>query len=131
MDLLLDTHILLWSLLEPSRLSQRMTHALTNEENLLWVSPITTWEILMLIEKGRVTVDFDPGEWIRDIFTKAPFKEAPLNHEIALQSRQIQLPHKDPADRFIAATAVVYGLTLATADNRLLASDQFPTLANR
>ncbi|MBT8339733.1 MAG: PIN domain-containing protein [Desulfatitalea sp.] len=41
---------------------------------------------------------------------------ASLNHEVALRSRRISLPHQDPADLFIAATAIVYGLTLVTAD---------------
>ena len=45
--------------------------------------------------------------------------EAPLTFDVALASRSISLPHEDPADRFIAASAKVYGLTLATADKRL------------
>ena len=131
MNLLLDTHILLWSLLEPSRLSRRISHELENDDNHLWLSPITTWEILILIEKGRIEINLDPIDWIREIFSTVPLKEAPLNHEIAIQSRRIQLPHKDPADRFIAATAVVYGLTLVTADERLLASDQYSLLPHK
>jgi PIN domain nuclease of toxin-antitoxin system len=43
-----------------------------------------------------------------------------LNHEVAIQSRRIRLPHQDPADRFIAASAMVYGLTLMTADRTLI-----------
>ena len=131
MNLLLDTHILLWSLLEPSRLSQRISHELENGDNHLWISPITTWETLILIEKGCIEIDLDPIEWVHEIFSTVPLKEAPLNHEIAIQSRRIQLPHKDPADRFIAATAVVYGLTLVTADERLLVSDQYSLLTNK
>jgi len=131
MNLLLDTHILLWSLLEPSRLSRRIAHELENDDNHLWISPITTWETLILIEKGRIEIDSDPIDWIREIFSTVPLREAPLNHEIAIQSRRIQLPHKDPADRFIAATAVIYGLTLVTADERLLISDQYSLLPNK
>jgi PIN domain nuclease of toxin-antitoxin system len=55
-----------------------------------------------------------------DAMIKAPVKEAPLTFEVALESRRIRLPHKDPADRFIAATAKVFQLTLATSDARLL-----------
>jgi PIN domain nuclease of toxin-antitoxin system len=84
-----------------------------------------------LIEKGRIEIDSDPIDWIREIFSTVPLKEAPLNHEVAIQSRRIKLPHKDPADRFIAATAVVYGLTLVTADERLLASDQYSLLPHK
>ena len=131
MDLLLDTHILLWSLLEPSRLSRHISRELESDDNLLWISPITTWEILILIEKGRIEIDLDSIDWIHEIFSTVPLKEAPLNHEIAIQSRRIQLPHKDPTDRFIAATAVVYGLTLVTADERLLGSDTLSLLSNK
>jgi PIN domain nuclease of toxin-antitoxin system len=84
-----------------------------------------------LIEKGRIEIDSDPIDWIREIFSTVPLKEAPLNHEIVIQSRRIQLPHKDPANRFIAATAVIYGLTLVTADERLLISDQYSLLPNK
>jgi PIN domain nuclease of toxin-antitoxin system len=54
MKLLLDTHIWRWSVLEPVRLSKRATRALGNPANELWVSPISTWELLLLCRKGRV-----------------------------------------------------------------------------
>lgn len=53
--------------------------------------------------------------------------EAPLTHAVALRSRQINLPHQDPADRFIAATALEYGLTLMTADQHLRNADWLST----
>jgi len=61
----------------------------------------------------------EPEEWVRTALSKVPMKEAFINHEIALLSRKLNLDHQDPADRFIAATAVVYGLTLLTEDTRL------------
>ena len=57
-----------------------------------------------------------------------PLQEAPLNFEVTVQSRRIKLPHQDPADRFIAATALVYGFTLVTADKDLLRCKQVPVL---
>ena len=51
--------------------------------------------------------------------------EAPLTHAVAIRSRQLMLPHQDPADRFIAATALEYNLTLMKADNTLLSTQQF------
>ena len=85
----------------------------------------------MLAEKGRVILEPDPLTWIRKVFQTIPFKEALLNHEIAIQSRLITLPHQDPIDRFLAATAVVYSLTLTTADEHLLHAQEFATLPNR
>ena len=131
MKLLLDTHILLWSLLEASRLTKRVAAELENASNELWVSPLSVWEIITLAEKGRVILEPDPITWIRKVFSTVPFKEALLNNEIAIRSRRVALAHKDPVDRFLAATAVVYDLTLVTADERLLRSQDFATLPNK
>ena len=131
MKLLLDTHVFLWSLLEPRRLAKRVAAALEEPANDLWLSPVTTWEVLVLAEKGRVILEPDPLVWVRTVYRTVPFKEAPLNHEIAMESRIIELPHQDPVDRFLAATARVYGLTLVTADERLLHSKKFSVLPNR
>jgi PIN domain nuclease of toxin-antitoxin system len=54
-----------------------------------------------------------------------------MTHEIALHSRLLELPHRDPADRFIAATALVNGFHLATSDKHLLKCRTIQTLPNR
>ena len=64
----------------------------------------------------------------RAVLEKVPFREAALTQEVAIQSRLVELPHRDPADRFLAATALVYELTLVTADERLLKIPSIPTL---
>ena len=133
MSLLLDTHIWLWSLQDPAQLSKRVAAALANEDQQLWLSPISVWEFLLLVERGRIQVvpPLKARTWIDDAFAKAPLKEAPLTREVAMVSRQIRVEHDDPADRFIAATAAVYDLTLVTADQRLLRGKGYRTLANR
>jgi PIN domain nuclease of toxin-antitoxin system len=127
--LLLDTHIWLWSLREPDRLGDRIRHELQVPENEFWLSPVSMWEALILHEKGRIHLDGDLGKWVID--STAPFREAPLTHEIAAQSRHLSLPQRDPADRFLAATAFVLGLTLVTADASLLGLGEIATMANR
>ena len=130
MRFLLDTHVVLWSLLEPGEISPEVKGALENPHNELWISPMTVWEILVLDGKGRIELDApSPEEWIREMLESVPFMEAPLNCEIALTSRDVDLAHQDPADRFIAATAVVHDLVLITADKRLLASAQLQTMS--
>ena len=131
MRLLLDTHIFLWGLLDPSRLSQRLAAELEAPSNQLWLSPISAWEALMLAERGRVVLRPDPLTWLRKALSTIPYKEAPVTHEVAVQSRVVDLPHQDPADRFIVATAVIYDLTLVTSDERILASGSCRTLPNR
>ncbi len=119
MRLLLDTHIWLWSLLEPSRLGRRTAAALDNPANELWLSPISVWETLMLAERRRVVLQPDAERWVRANLERLPLREAPLNAEVAMASRTLAIASDDPADRFVAATAHVYELTLVTADVRL------------
>jgi len=130
-NLLLDTHIFLWSVLAPSRLTAPVQAALTAPDNTLWLSPISVWEVLILAEKGRIDLDTPPGAWVRTALKQCPLREAALTHEIALASRTIQLPHNDPADRFLAATAPVRDLTLVTADHRLIDAPDLTVLANQ
>lgn len=130
MKLLLDTHIFLWGLLEPELLSKQVIRELQSLENEIWLSPITTWEILVLAEKGRIILDADPMSWLRKVFRKLPYHEARINHEIALCSRSLDLKHEDSADRFLAATALIYDLTLVTADKRLFACRDISILRN-
>ena len=129
MRLLLDTHIWLWSLREVTRLGAGVRNALRNPENELWLSPISSWEALILHEKGRVHLVGDLDDWVAD--STAPFLEAPLTHEIVRISRMLPLPQRDPADRFLAATAKVLDLTLVTADANLLGLGEIATLGNR
>ena len=130
MKLLLDTHIWLWSLLEPSKLSGRVARALESKRNELWLSPISTWELLILYEKGHVVLREDIASWVVKALTTVPLHEAPITHEVSLETRNIRLPHRDPADRFLAATAKVFELTLVTADERLMRGD-WKLLANQ
>ena len=120
MNLLLDTHIWLWSLIDPARLSDRARRRLADPANTLALSPVSIWEALVLAEKGRVLLEPDPWSWIRTALTVRPVREVPVTFDVALGSRSIRLGHDDPADRFIAATAMVHGLTLVTADRSLL-----------
>ena len=129
MKLLLDTHIWLWSLEDPARLGKYVRQELRNPINELWLSPISTWEALILQAKGKIQVHAPLEEWLPR--ATAPFKEAPLTHEISAAAVRMPLLHPDPADRFLAATAQVLKLTLVTADRRLLGLGEIATLANR
>lgn len=131
LKLLLDTHIWLWSQVEPARLGSRLASALEDPDVELWLSPISVWEALILVRKGRVAAEGNPSVWLGGLLAALPLRDAPLTREVALRSRSIDLPQQDPADRFIAASAAVHDLTLATADERLLACGEYSTLPNR
>ena len=119
MRVLLDTHAWLWSLLEPERLGPEARRILVEPGTEAWLSPISVWEASLLAERGRIAVA-DPPTFVSAALRRAPIREATLTHEIALRSRALRTAHEDPADRFLAATADVLGLTLLTADARLL-----------
>lgn len=129
MKLLLDTHIWLWSLREPERLGRRLRQELRSAKHELWLSPVSTWEALLLNARGRIRLHGNLSAWLER--ATAHLEEAPLTHEIVLAAHHMPLPHADPADRFLAATAQVLGLTLVTADERLLGLGEIHTLANR
>lgn len=132
MNLLLDTHIWVWSHVAPEQLGKRVTAALGDRRNQLWLSPISIWEFLLLAERGRVRVrdGTAPSDWVEAALARAPMHDAPLNRQVAIRSRSVRVEHEDPADRFLAATADVYELTLVTGDERLLRGKGFRTLAN-
>jgi len=129
LKLLLDTHIWLWSLAEPSRLSSRVQHELRDRGNELWLSSVSTWEALLLHAKGRIRLHGSIREWVTQ--ATMHLREAPLTHEIVIAAQELTFPHPDPADRFLVATAEVLGLTLVTADHRLLGLGNIASLANR
>ena len=131
MKLLLDTHIWIWSRLEPKRLSRRVSTALARSTNELWLSPVSLLEILTLCRKGRLELGSNPVQWIEEALIDVPMREAPVTNAVGLATRAISLPHHDPVDLLLAAAAKVYDLTLVTADEKLLAGRGFAVLANR
>lgn len=131
MKLLLDTHIWIWSVLAPENLVSQVSSALENEGNELWLSPISVWEVLVLVEKRRLVLGAAVDAWIRQAISEASLREAPITHEVAVETSRVRLPHRDPADKFLLATARVFELTLVTGDERLLRSKQAAFLSNR
>lgn len=131
MKLLLDTHIWLWSALDRERLSDRLMAALENPSNELWLSPVSLWEVLTLCQKKRLNLHPSPLAWIANTLDAVPMREATFTYQVAQETARVQLPHRDPADRFLVATARVFDLTLVTVDERLLRSQQVPVLGNQ
>ena len=106
MKLILVTHIWIWSLFAPDRLTGTVAGHLESPDNELWLSPISVWETLLLVERGRLKVRGQPAAVVTDMLKTGPFREAPVTHAVAMQSRRIQLPHDDPADRFLRVLGV-------------------------
>jgi PIN domain nuclease of toxin-antitoxin system len=130
MRFLLDTHIWLWAFREPHKLSSDVHRAISEPNNSRFLSPISIWEAIVLLEKKRIAIDNDFGQFFKQTKTELDLQEAPLDWKVVHEMRFVMLGYGDPADRFLAATARAYDLTLITADQRLLRVPDLKTLAN-
>ena len=131
MNLLLDTHIWIWNELEPWKITSEINRELASPDNQLWLSPVSVWETVVLLEKRRISLKQDFRQWVDESVTALQLQEAALTWEVAHELRFTVLGHRDPADRFLVATAKVYDLTLITSDERLLSVPGLHVLANR
>ena len=86
----------------------------------LTVSSISIWEIAMLVDKGRLTLTLALDVWIEQVESLPFLSFQPVDNRIAARAVRLEdFPHRDPADRMIASTALELGATLVTADTRL------------
>jgi PIN domain nuclease of toxin-antitoxin system len=113
--LLLDTHVAIWALDEPKRLSAETRQTIETEENDIFVSVVSPWELAI---KGpreglRVPDDFEK-ELIGEGITLLPVL---WRHIAPLKSMTYH--HRDPFDRMLVAQALTEGLTIVTADRKL------------
>ena len=121
--LLLDTCAAIW-IAEAQRLSQAATDALEQAHDsaaAVYVSPITAWEVGLLVSRGRLNLQIEPRQWYRRLFDVLNLREAELSATVLIGSSFLpgQTP-RDPADRILAATAREFGYRLMTRDRPLL-----------
>jgi PIN domain nuclease of toxin-antitoxin system len=122
--LVLDTCALIYDALSPERLSRKAAKAITkgDEDGLLACSDISHWEIAMLISKGRLDPGTDALTFLRLLHSARQIRVIAITPDIASTSAGSSLfVHSDPADRIIAATAIVYKAELVTCDRHLSA----------
>ncbi len=119
--ILLDTHALLWLNEGSPRLGPgaRQTADKASRESRLAVSAVSFWEAAVLVERGRVELDKPTEVWRQELL-RSGLIEIPLDGRIAITAIGLPGLHGDPADRFIAATAILNEARLITADRRLL-----------
>jgi PIN domain nuclease of toxin-antitoxin system len=122
--LLLDTHYWIWmqaglAAQLPPPLRAAIQESAT--AGTLLLSVISVWELGLLEARGRVQLEMECEEWVREALAMPGLVLVPLTPEIAIDSRRLADPfHGDPADRIILATARRMGARLATRDRKML-----------
>lgn len=115
----LDTHVAVWWAGDPSRLG-RAARARLHTEDRLGIPSIVFWEVALLVRKRKLDLGMPASDWA-DTLQSVPRVEAlPLTVEIAVQADALAM-HADPADRFIVATALRYGVPLVSKDRLMRA----------
>ena len=118
MKLLLDTHILLWAAGLPDRLSDVALGLIEDADNSLFFSAASLWEVAIKRALDRPDFQVDP-RLLRRALLDNGYDELPVTSEHAVSLDRLPDAHKDPFDRILVAQALVEGLTLVTADDRL------------
>jgi PIN domain nuclease of toxin-antitoxin system len=119
--IVLDTHVMVFDALEPSRLSPRARKAVDRAASVqeLACADISLWEIAMLIARGRLDAGMDAARFIEDLIASRQINVLAITPEIAVLSQSDLFAHGDPADRLIAATTQLHGARLVTSDAKL------------
>ena len=131
--IILDTHIGIWWSDEISRLTVSQVSAIAQERRIqgsIGISAITCWEIAMLVERQRVTLQLDALSWLRRLLNYPDVVLLPITPEIAVRAYSLPDPfHRDPADRLLVATAIEWDCPLLTDDREILDYPHVNTIA--
>jgi PIN domain nuclease of toxin-antitoxin system len=122
--LLLDTHVMVWIAwgqpLSPTAMAA-LAHARDSSQTI-YISPISAWEIGMLVSRARLNFQMSPTRWFERALLAPNVRLADMSADILISSSFLPgVPPRDPADRILAATARDQGFRLVTRDRLLLA----------
>lgn len=110
----MDTHIFLWAISDPDKLTDKWRFELESQANQVYLSAISVAEIMIKSSIGKLTVDFDPV----DIAKKTGFDFLVFSAEDALLLKDLPFHHRDPFDRMLVAQAVQNNLFIMTDDTK-------------
>ena len=130
MNLLLDTHIWIWTLNRPDRLSRAVKRQIENPKNEIYLSPVSIWEASHVARRGNLVVKDGFADWLNQALARVPVRQAPISFAVAAEVSRLNLPQADFGDLFLAATCIVHDLTLVTADTQLIECSWLKTLPN-
>ena len=120
MRILVDTHVLIWALSEPSRLSAQVHRDLSDSRNVILFSAASIWEIAIKAALRRSVFTIDPDELLEEAVSIG-FQELPISSRVAARVKDMPMIHQDPFDRILVAQAMAEPAVLLTADSKLQA----------
>lgn len=118
MRILLDTHLLIWSLDEPVRLPEHVRDAVEAPENEILFSVVSIWEAAIKFALGRSDFPYEPADLVAAAL-ETGFVEAPIKSDAAVRVSSLPQHHRDPFDRLLVAQAMSEGAFLYTSDAQL------------
>lgn len=121
--IVLDTHVWVWWLDDPSLLPPRARNAVREAaaDRAIYVSAISAWEVVLLASRDRLRFTMDAADWIARSEALPFLHFVPVDNATAIRSVRLPEPfHKDPADRMIVATAMMMGVPVVSSDDRIL-----------
>jgi PIN domain nuclease of toxin-antitoxin system len=121
-NLLLDTHALIWWLLNSKRLGKTARSAILQPSAELFISAASVWEMSIKFGTGRLQLPEPPEKSVADLLDNG-FRPLPIHFQHAIAIRKLPPHHNDPFDRMLIAQAQCEGLTLVTADPAIAAYD--------
>jgi len=119
MKLLLDTHVLLWLLGDPSRVDESIKRYIEDIGNAVFISSASAWEIATKHSLGKLTLPEYPEALMARALNELQAAELPINNQHALLSASLPKYHNDPFDRLLLSQAKIEDASLVTADNKL------------
>jgi PIN domain nuclease of toxin-antitoxin system len=120
MKVLLDTHSLLWAVIEPSYLSRVASEAIQDKANTIYVSAASAWEIATKVRLGKLpeAAEFE-RRFVGIVVEVAQYELLPIEADISLRAGRLPGKHKDPFDRMIAAQALELDIPVFSIDAKL------------
>jgi PIN domain nuclease of toxin-antitoxin system len=125
--IVVDTHTLIWWVLEPSKLSAAAREAI-NSSKAIGLAVISCWEVGMLSDRRRIELDLEPAAWLHNVIEARNVSILPITIEIGVLAAELQDVLRNPADCLIAATALTHGVPLVTKDERIQRSGVVATI---
>jgi PIN domain nuclease of toxin-antitoxin system len=113
---LLDTHVLLWWLEDNPTLAAESKKIISNPNNLVFVSPVSTWEITIKKALGKL----DAPDNLEQVISECGFDNLPITIRHTIYVENLENHHEDPFDRLLISQAIIENLSIITRDNKII-----------